>query len=99
MTPTLIGSCPDGRRVMTLGQSCQIPTPHCSVYVYFMYIQGYMYDLINQSGAPDGSVLQNIYSADIVSWLAKAAEQILNLYKCINLYILKYLSKNILLFS
>ena len=33
------------------------------------------------SGAPDGTVLQNIYSADNVSWLAKSAEQIMNLCK------------------
>ena len=34
------------------------------------------------SGAHDGTVLQNICSVDIVSWLAKSAEQITNLYKC-----------------
>ena len=36
----------------------------------------------NMTGAPDGTVLQNIYSADIVSWLTKSAEQIMNLNKC-----------------
>ena len=34
------------------------------------------------TGVPDGAILQNIYSADIVSWLVKSAEQIMNLYKC-----------------
>ena len=34
----------------------------------------------NLSGAPDGTVLQDIYSADIVSRLAQPAEQIINLY-------------------
>ena len=34
------------------------------------------------SGAPNGTVLHNIYSLDIVSWMAKYAEQIINLYKC-----------------
>ena len=33
------------------------------------------------SGAPYWNVLQNIYSADIVSYLEKSAEQIMNLYK------------------
>ena len=32
-------------------------------------------------GAPNGAVLQNNYSADIVIWLAKPAEQTMNLYK------------------
>ena len=38
------------------------------------------------TGGPDGTVLQYMYSVDIVSWLAKYAEQTMNLYKnCINL--------------
>ena len=42
------------------------------------------------SGARGGTVLQNIYSADIISWLAKSADQIMDVYKCsINLYIFK----------
>ena len=32
------------------------------------------------TGAPSGTVLQDIYSADIVSWLVTSAEQIMNLY-------------------
>ena len=40
------------------------------------------------TGALKGSVLQNNYSVDIVSWVAKSPEQIMYLYKCfINLYI------------
>ena len=34
------------------------------------------------TGAPNWTVWQNIYSADIVSCLAKSVEQIMNLYKC-----------------
>ena len=45
-------------------------------------------------GAPNRIVLQHIYFTDIVSWVAKSAEQIMNLYKCgINLL------TNMLLFS
>ena len=29
----------------------------------------------------NGTVLQNIYSVDIVNWLSKSAEQSMNLYK------------------
>ena len=40
--------------------------------------------------APNRTGLQNIYSRNIVSWMAKSAELIMNLYKCrINLDILK----------
>ena len=47
-----------------------------------------------------GTVLQNIYSAEIVSLLAKFAEQIIKLYKCgINLYIFKVVfNKYVLIF-
>ena len=31
--------------------------------------------------APNVTVLQNIYTVDIVSWLAKSAEHIINIYK------------------
>ena len=47
---------------------------HLSVYETLPPISG--------SGAPDGTVLQNSYPADIVSWLAKSAKQIMNLYDC-----------------
>ena len=33
-------------------------------------------------GAPSRTVLENIYSVDIVSWLTKSAEQIMNVYIC-----------------
>ena len=33
-----------------------------------------------QLGALSGTVLQNIYYADIVSWVAKSAEETMNLY-------------------
>ena len=37
---------------------------------------------------PNRTILQNIYSADIVSWLAQSVEQTMNLYNCgINLLI------------
>ena len=56
--------------------------------------------LTYRSGTPD-TVLQNIYPADIVSWLEKSAEQIMNLYKCgINVYIFKiYLNKYVSIFT
>ena len=38
---------------------------------YIAYIAG---------GAPDETVQQNIYSTNIVSWLAKSTEQSMNLY-------------------
>ena len=37
--------------------------------------------LATKSEAPIGTVLLNIYSADIVTWLEKSAKQITNLYK------------------
>ena len=46
------------------------------------HIQLLLPESYQQTGAPGRTVLQNIYSADIVSSLAKYAEQITNLYKC-----------------
>ena len=51
-----------------------------------------LYVLDEMAGAPDGTVLQNIYSAGIVSWLAESTEQIMNVYTCgINVYMFKLL--------
>ena len=35
-------------------------------------------------GTCNGLAVQHIYSADIVRWLVKSAEQIMNLYKCVH---------------
>ena len=48
--------------------------------VAIVRVTGSISSLLGSSGTCDGTVLQNIYSVDIVSCLAKSAEQIMNLY-------------------
>ena len=63
------------------------------------------HDLSMQTVAIEGirgtvrTVLQNIYYADIVIWLANSAEQIMNSYKCGICILAKHFSTRMLLFS
>ena len=54
---------------------------------------------LNVTGALDGAGLQNIYSADIVSWLANYAEWGMNLNVILICTFSTFISTNMLLFS